>query len=428
MKDDVVHVSVDQEVLLLGRGGALSRIPLALREPRRVQTLLPRLANTAAMRAVRMYWADHSSAHGLADLSDHDVLRLVGAAIQDGRLQAMTFPHVIPDHVLERSPACRSALAASVPPGVAPPTTARPRSVAQWPLEDRVADVIRRAVPKVPGDVGATLLSLLTPESLAIVVGTIVFSVAANLTPYGWVADGVILGITFGFGGLAAIHALGDLVECFKLTSGAKSPQDLDAAADALARAVVGLGVVALMVLLHRLGTETKDGAGRIKVDDTAQQATREEMATARAARLRARLERQQANARAEQEAAAQTRPTSLREKYLGRTPGKSSRTGREVIARMEEEGRIRTNPRTGAQEFQSSKDQQWYDVSDADMAHKTDAVTWWNNTGRAYGAKSPEVRAWMLDSNNYELEHYSINRSEGATLGQTQNYLPPLR
>lgn len=63
-------------------------------------------------------------------------------------------------------------------------------SEARWPansfsgpLEERVAEVIRRAVLKVPGDVGQALLSLLTPESLAIVVGTIAVGAAAHLTP-----------------------------------------------------------------------------------------------------------------------------------------------------------------------------------------------------------------------------------------------------
>jgi HNH/ENDO VII superfamily nuclease with conserved GHE residues len=59
-------------------------------------------------------------------------------------------------------------------------------------------------------------------------------------------------------------------------------------------------------------------------------------------------------------------------------------------------------------------------------MAHNADAVTWWNETGRQYGAKAPEVREWMLDPNNYTLDHYSINRSLGAQIGQT--YLPPLK
>jgi hypothetical protein len=57
-------------------------------------------------------------------------------------------------------------------------------------------------------------------------------------------------------------------------------------------------------------------------------------------------------------------------------------------------------------------------------MAHKIDAVSWWNSTGRNYGAKSKEVRTWMLDSDNYYLEHFSINRSQGAKLKET--YLDP--
>lgn len=49
-------------------------------------------------------------------------------------------------------------------------------------------------------------------------------------------------------------------------------------------------------------------------------------------------------------------------------------------------------------------------------MAHIKDAVVWWNEKGRFYGAKAPEVRAFMLDSNNYSLELYSINRSSRCT------------
>lgn len=52
-------------------------------------------------------------------------------------------------------------------------------------------------------------------------------------------------------------------------------------------------------------------------------------------------------------------------------------------------------------------------------MSHTTDAVTWWNQTGRHQGERSEEVRKWMLDSNNYVLDHNSINRSAGAKLRQ---------
>jgi len=117
-------------------------------------------------------------------------------------------------------------------------------------------------------------------------------------------------------------------------------------------------------------------------------------------------------------------RRKSLRERYLGRTPGKNSRTGKEVQARLEKEGRLREDPFTGEKEFEYKGN--WYPLKDADMAHQTDAVTWWNNVGREYGAKAPEVRAWMLDSKNYDLQPYWVNRSLGAKLGE--RYLPPLK
>ncbi|ELF6209485.1 RHS domain-containing protein [Pseudomonas putida] len=107
----------------------------------------------------------------------------------------------------------------------------------------------------------------------------------------------------------------------------------------------------------------------------------------------------------------------SCRTEYLGRTPGKSSRTGRKVIENMRGEGRIRG--KGDSMEFKSSTDKQWYPVREADMAHKYDAVTYWNDRGGFFGAKSKEVRKWMLDPKNYELEHYSYNRSAGAKLNQ---------
>lgn len=115
----------------------------------------------------------------------------------------------------------------------------------------------------------------------------------------------------------------------------------------------------------------------------------------------------------------------SLRELFLGKTPGKTSKTGRDVIARMEKDGQIRTDPLTGEKQFKASN-QKWYNIDEADMAHTKDAVTYWNKEGRYYGARSPEVRAFMTDSKNYVLDHYSLNRSAGAKL--PENYLNPLK
>jgi len=105
----------------------------------------------------------------------------------------------------------------------------------------------------------------------------------------------------------------------------------------------------------------------------------------------------------------------------MGRTPGKKSRTGRAVIERMRAEGRIR-----GAGEdmrFKSSTNGKWYLVEDADMAHLTDAVSYWNKRGGFFGAKAREIRTWMRDPNNYELEYYGFNRSQGAKLLETYKH-----
>lgn len=109
----------------------------------------------------------------------------------------------------------------------------------------------------------------------------------------------------------------------------------------------------------------------------------------------------------------------SNRDKYMGKTPSKKSKVGQAVIDKMRSEGRIRE----GAEglEFKAG-DGNWYSVDRADMAHIKDAVSWWNEEGRNYGAKSPEVRAFMKDPNNYELELDSINRLQGP---HNQTYLP---
>ncbi len=89
----------------------------------------------------------------------------------------------------------------------------------------------------------------------------------------------------------------------------------------------------------------------------------------------------------------------------------------------MRKEGTLKDGPEGPI--FKAS-DGEWYSLRDADMSHKTDAVKWWNAEGRKYGAKSQEVRDWMLDSKNYTLEHYSKNRSEGARL--PDRYKAPLK
>lgn len=109
-------------------------------------------------------------------------------------------------------------------------------------------------------------------------------------------------------------------------------------------------------------------------------------------------------------------RNLSKRLLYMGRTPGKKSKTGREVIERMTAEGRIVDSPE-GKLFLDGNGD--WRPLKDADMSHIESAVEYWNREGYLYGPKSENVREFILDSDNYYLEYYGINRSQGAQLNE---------
>ena len=130
------------------------------------------------------------------------------------------------------------------------------------------------------------------------------------------------------------------------------------------------------------------------------------------------------AEASAEQTARV-TRIQSLRLRYLGGTPDKYTRTGREVRERMRQEGTLKFDADLGEDVF-LGEDGIWRPVNRPNVHmghHPVDAVDWWNSTGRYTGAKSQTVRDWMLDSNNYRFEYGPLNSSRGGATRST--YLP---
>jgi hypothetical protein len=120
-----------------------------------------------------------------------------------------------------------------------------------------------------------------------------------------------------------------------------------------------------------------------------------------------------------------------LRRRYLGETPRRGSPTYRAVVERMQSEGHIRLNLTTGQLELrgQINGAEIWRPLSSRqiNMGHSVDAVRWWNETGRYYGARSPQAREFMLNPNNYILQFEEVNKSLGAQLRHLGNeYLRP--
>jgi hypothetical protein len=123
------------------------------------------------------------------------------------------------------------------------------------------------------------------------------------------------------------------------------------------------------------------------------------------------------------------------RDYYMGRTPRINEGPGKQVLARMMKEGTAGYDQVTGEIIFKSVDPKTgqagWYKLSDGQMSHKSDAVHWWNETGRFYprpgGQVAPEVRAWMTDPKNYVIEYYQHNLAKGAmTRNAGHVYLNP--
>ena len=106
----------------------------------------------------------------------------------------------------------------------------------------------------------------------------------------------------------------------------------------------------------------------------------------------------------------------SKRQDYMGSTPSKYSQVGEDVMVRMAEEGRLVMNDNGQIRVLNSNNE--WVDVDTTDMSHIKDAVKAWNDGLYKTGPQSSEVRSFMNDAKNYELDSSSINRSNGAKLG----------
>ncbi|GGK23254.1 hypothetical protein GCM10010124_14690 [Pilimelia terevasa] len=121
---------------------------------------------------------------------------------------------------------------------------------------------------------------------------------------------------------------------------------------------------------------------------------------------------------------------TEARPYYMGPNPRRTDPIYQDVVNRMTGEGKIVNGQVRYARSPLGvplpAGQAHLYPLSVCAMGHIIDAVTWWNSNGRFTGPQSAEVRAFMTNPINYELEPGSVNSLRGATLGQTYEPCPP--
>jgi hypothetical protein len=118
--------------------------------------------------------------------------------------------------------------------------------------DERIGEVIRRALPMLPGNVGQQFRQMLTPASLAIVSGTLVLWAGSHLVGIGEFVDILLVGVGVLTLGLSALDGVAEFRDFVHGALTASSDGQLDEAAHHLARAVIILGISVVMgALLH---------------------------------------------------------------------------------------------------------------------------------------------------------------------------------
>jgi hypothetical protein len=136
------------------------------------------------------------------------------------------------------------------------------RDVSQMSLGEKLQIVFTKTLTHLGPEAAEKFKQLLTPENIAIMVGTTAALVAVQGVPFLDVAvDAVILGVAAYSLGSEAISVIGDLVNFATETAGAKTEADLDSAAQSLAKATATVGVDALAALLIHKGVKSIKGA-----------------------------------------------------------------------------------------------------------------------------------------------------------------------
>ena len=106
-------------------------------------------------------------------------------------------------------------------------------------FDQKLQDIIQRAVPKLPGLIGNALLEMVQPTNLAIMGAILGVWAISQATPVGWVADLALLGYSIYTLGSGIINLYQMFVNLNNDTKCAKNVNALNKAADRLARSLV---------------------------------------------------------------------------------------------------------------------------------------------------------------------------------------------
>lgn len=142
-----------------------------------------------------------------------------------------------------------------------PPSPGRSQNVHEWSAKDIIIEVLKRTGGHLPGELRAQWDQLVSPASREMIAGSMAIVVLAHMVGIGEVADIAMLGIGILFLGASAFEGGRELGAFMIIVAEASTDEDLDRAAEHLARAVILFGVSVVMARFMRRprgGTDVK--------------------------------------------------------------------------------------------------------------------------------------------------------------------------
>lgn len=198
------------------------------------------------------------AARALMEMGDADARAAISALSDDARGEirqaAIALDPASDNRVVRLIEEVTSA--APVPPTATTTAPAAPAGdgVAGLSNAQKLWRALLYALDVVGEEAAQELRNLLTPTSLAIMAAFVAAYIAAQLTPIGWVADGIALAsltVAFFFMGRILFDIVRDLFAYFDAMN-ATTDADLQTAGRALARAVARGGIQLVILLLAR--------------------------------------------------------------------------------------------------------------------------------------------------------------------------------
>jgi hypothetical protein len=140
--------------------------------------------------------------------------------------------------------------------------------VSTWSDSDKLEEMIRRSPKYMPAGVAQQFRDMLTPQNMAIMVGTLVVWAGSHFFGVGEIVDVGLLLVGAFTVGWSFGHEAEDLYNSVTSTLDAQSDEDLDKAAELFGKAVVAAGVTTILaILLHRTAKEIQVSRGPLVSD-----------------------------------------------------------------------------------------------------------------------------------------------------------------